>query len=60
MTGTAVTEAEEFSKIYNLEVVAIPTNLEYQSSGRRRGWWEAENKDEEGYNTAITPAKKTH
>jgi preprotein translocase subunit SecA len=26
MTGTAVTEAEEFSKIYHLEVVAIPTN----------------------------------
>lgn len=26
MTGTAVTEAEEFSKIYNLEVVVIPTN----------------------------------
>ncbi|MDP3992797.1 MAG: preprotein translocase subunit SecA [bacterium] len=26
MTGTAVTEAEEFSKIYNLEVVVIPTH----------------------------------
>ncbi len=26
MTGTAVTEAEELHKIYNLEVVAIPTN----------------------------------
>ena len=26
MTGTAVTEAEEFSKIYNLETVVIPTN----------------------------------
>ncbi len=26
MTGTAVTEAEEFSKIYKLEVVVIPTN----------------------------------
>jgi preprotein translocase subunit SecA len=26
MTGTAVTEAEEFHKIYNLEVLAIPTN----------------------------------
>jgi preprotein translocase subunit SecA len=26
MTGTAVTEAEEFNKIYNLEVVVIPTN----------------------------------
>lgn len=26
MTGTALTEAEEFSKIYNLETVVIPTN----------------------------------
>ncbi len=26
MTGTAVTEAEEFHKIYNLEVLVIPTN----------------------------------
>ena len=26
MTGTAMTEAEEFSKIYKLDVVAIPTN----------------------------------
>jgi preprotein translocase subunit SecA len=27
MTGTAMTESEEFEKIYNLEVVAIPTNV---------------------------------
>ncbi len=27
MTGTAATEAEEFSKIYKLEVTEIPTNL---------------------------------
>jgi preprotein translocase subunit SecA len=26
MTGTAITEAEEFHKIYNLEVVIVPTN----------------------------------
>jgi preprotein translocase subunit SecA len=30
MTGTAVTEAEEFSKIYKLEVVSIPTNKDNQ------------------------------
>ena len=30
MTGTATTEAEEFSNIYNLEVVAVPTNLPVQ------------------------------
>ena len=31
MTGTALTEAEEFDKIYKLDVLAIPTNLEYQA-----------------------------
>ncbi len=30
MTGTAATEAEEFAKIYNLEVVEIPTNKPIQ------------------------------
>lgn len=30
MTGTALTEAEEFNNIYQLEVVAIPTNLPIQ------------------------------
>ena len=30
MTGTAMTEATEFMKIYNLDVVAIPTNREMQ------------------------------
>ncbi|MFC1879166.1 preprotein translocase subunit SecA, partial [Chloroflexota bacterium] len=32
MTGTAVTESEEFNEIYNLFVLAIPTNLEYQAA----------------------------
>ncbi|MCE2470010.1 MAG: SEC-C domain-containing protein, partial [Dehalococcoidia bacterium] len=27
MTGTAVTEAEEFHKVYGLDVVAVPTNM---------------------------------
>ncbi|AXK60686.1 preprotein translocase subunit SecA [Candidatus Chromulinivorax destructor] len=30
MTGTAMTEAEEFMKIYRLDVVAIPTNKKMQ------------------------------
>ena len=30
MTGTAMTEAGEFSEIYRLEVTAIPTNVEVQ------------------------------
>jgi preprotein translocase subunit SecA len=31
MTGTAATEAEEFYKIYKLEVVVLPTNVEYRA-----------------------------
>jgi preprotein translocase subunit SecA len=30
MTGTALTEQEEFEKIYELDVIAIPTNLDIQ------------------------------
>jgi preprotein translocase subunit SecA len=29
MTGTALTDAEEFSKIYELDVTPLPTNVEY-------------------------------
>ncbi|MCW5880240.1 MAG: preprotein translocase subunit SecA, partial [Anaerolineae bacterium] len=32
MTGTAATEKEEFGRIYNLEVTAIPTNVPTQRS----------------------------
>ncbi len=52
MTGTAATEEEELRKAYNLDVVVLPTNVEYQarfgdlkerrwsSSGVGRGlWW---------------------
>ena len=49
MTGTALTEAEEFSKIYNLEVVPIPPNLEYQAYGNSAPLSEIKAKDEEGY-----------
>jgi preprotein translocase subunit SecA len=31
MTGTAATEAEEFGKIYDLEVSVLPTNIEYRA-----------------------------
>jgi preprotein translocase subunit SecA len=31
MTGTAKTEEEEFQKIYNMEVVVLPTNVEYRA-----------------------------
>jgi preprotein translocase subunit SecA len=49
MTGTALTEAEEFSKIYNLEVVPIPPNLEYQAYGNNAPLTEIKAKDEDGY-----------
>ena len=32
MTGTASTEAEEFAKIYRLDVVSIPTNRRSSAS----------------------------
>ncbi len=31
MTGTAVTQAEEFDEVYKLDVIAIPTNVEYRA-----------------------------
>ena len=31
MTGTAVTEAEELDKIYGLDVLVLPTNVEYMA-----------------------------
>jgi preprotein translocase subunit SecA len=35
MTGTAMTEAEEFFRIYNLEVVPLPTHIEYQAMQKK-------------------------
>jgi preprotein translocase subunit SecA len=35
MTGTAMTESEEFFKIYNLDVVPLPTNIEYQTQQKK-------------------------
>jgi len=49
MTGTALTEAEEFSKIYNLEVTPVPPNLEYQAFGQDAPLVEIKAKDEDGY-----------
>ena len=49
MTGTALTEAEEFNKIYELEVTPIPTNLEFQAFGSGSTLVEHKAKDEEGY-----------
>ncbi len=49
MTGTAATESEEFDEIYHLEVVVIPTNLEYRASGPTADLQALEATDEEGY-----------
>jgi preprotein translocase subunit SecA len=49
MTGTALTEAEEFDKIYKLEVAPIPTNLEYSALRANAQLVEKKAKDEEGY-----------
>ncbi|MBN1953909.1 MAG: preprotein translocase subunit SecA [Anaerolineae bacterium] len=40
MTGTAVTEKEEFQKIYDLDVVVLPTNVEYRAA---YGDWQTRN-----------------
>jgi preprotein translocase subunit SecA len=49
MTGTALTEAEEFDKIYKLNVIAIPTNLEYQAMHPESPLVQQEDRDEHGY-----------
>ncbi len=55
MTGTAVTEAEEFSKIYNLETVVIPTNKPNIRSDKNDLIYRTE---EGKYQAVIEEAKK--
>ncbi|MGH2582432.1 MAG: hypothetical protein ACRDFQ_06010 [Anaerolineales bacterium] len=49
MTGTALTEAEEFDKIYKLDVMALPSNVEYSAAREESGLQQIEAKDEQGY-----------
>ncbi len=49
MSGTAVTEGEEFWKIYKLDVLPIPMNLEYQASRASSPFVTVDAKDEQGY-----------
>ena len=49
MTGTAVTEAEEFDEIYSLNVLAVPMNLEYRASRPDSDLQTVKARDEEGY-----------
>ncbi|MEN4099521.1 MAG: hypothetical protein ROW52_06325, partial [Anaerolineaceae bacterium] len=53
MTGTALTEAEEFSKIYKLDVVPVPTNLEFIASQATSPLKMVEAKDANGYKYAY-------
>jgi preprotein translocase subunit SecA len=49
MSGTAITESEEFFKIYKLDVVSIPTNLEYNTTRSDSKYVIVDAKDEHGY-----------
>ena len=49
MTGTALTEAEEFFKIYSLDVLPIPTHLAYRAMGDTPELIRAEDRDDSGY-----------
>jgi len=49
MTGTAATEAEELAKIYKLDVLPIPTNLEFQAQQTSSELKQIEDRDEQGY-----------
>ena len=53
MTGTAETEAEEFHKIYKLDVLPIPTNLEYRVIAPGASLVEVSGKDEGGYKQSF-------
>jgi len=57
MTGTGLTESEEFHKIYKLEVQSIPTNLEYSALRANAELAEVEGKDENGYKVSFYTRK---
>ncbi len=60
MTGTAVTEAEEFMEIYNLEALAIPTNLDYQTMGETPTLVSKEDRDKYNYKyTYYVPPERS-
>jgi preprotein translocase subunit SecA len=53
MTGTALTESEEFYKIYKLEVIPLPMNLEFIASRKGSPLVLVEKKDDKGYPIAF-------
>ncbi len=59
MTGTAVTEAEEFRKIYNLDVVVIPTNNEMRRQDQSDAVYKTQRGKLGAVVTEIEKANKT-
>ncbi|MFO0919390.1 MAG: preprotein translocase subunit SecA [Planctomycetaceae bacterium] len=57
MTGTAMTEANEFLKIYNLDVVAIPTNRPTQRLNSADAIYRTVN---EKWNAVVDEIKEVH
>ena len=57
MTGTAVTEADEFSEIYGLGVVSIPTNMPIARLDEDDQVYRSK---EEKYDAVIKEIKKSH
>src|SRR3989338_5631306 len=57
MTGTADTEAPEFAKIYNLDVVVIPTNREMVRDDRADKIYKTE---EAKFNAAVEEIRELH
>ena len=57
MTGTAQTEATEFSQIYNLEVISIPTNLPVKRIDQNDLIYKTQN---EKFKAVINEVKKAH
>jgi len=49
MTGTAVTEAEEFNEIYSLDAIAIPTNLDFEAGRENSVFVTLQERDEYNY-----------
>ena len=49
MTGTALTEAEEFDKIYKLDALGLPSNVEFNAARPDADLVVVEGKDELGY-----------
>ncbi|KAA3644929.1 MAG: hypothetical protein DWQ07_16125 [Chloroflexi bacterium] len=58
MTGTALTEAEEFDKIYKLEVLAIPPHVDYNATREDGPLSSYEDKDEYGYKYTYYSARE--